>query len=329
MPGQTKCFQCGSILESTQAMVDVHPPRMTQWKKPFRSVARWARRWKLLPSGIPTGRLSSRIKMDPADYECLWGLFLSIIPGLAHLVHHRFREIRWYFIGWLLALSIGLFLYGTNFGLCFIGLAVGLHAWIAVQHGMIKRLEDIAERLGAVLVALIVLALIYWAVPRIILPDLRGGYTALTLPYQNIQPRDYLLGWRDKMSSHPLPRGSLVLTRMAYTGRGWRASRDRLMFVQIVGLPGETVQISNDVFIIDDQPLNNRKYPVPQWLHHRTFSGTVPPDSYFVISEYNAAINIREGHIRTACLIGFDAVQARAFMRWLPLSRRSFIEEME
>ncbi len=274
-------------------------------------------------------RLLSWIKIDPADTKCLWGLLLSIIPGLAHLVHRRFREIRWYFIAWLLVLSIGLFLYGTNFGLFCIGLAVGLHAWIAIQHSLLKQLEGLGERFSIIIVAMILLALIYWAVPRVIFPDLRGGYTALTLSYQNIQPRDFLLGWRDEMSSHPLPRGSVVLTRMAYTGRGWRASRDRLMFGQIVGLPGETIQISNEVFIIDDQPLDNRKYPVPLWLHNRTFSDIVPPDSYFVISEYNAPFGIREGHIRTACLIGFDAVQARAFMRWLPLSRRGFIEEME
>ncbi len=329
MPGQTKCFQCGSILESTSTIVDIHPPRMAQWKKPFRSMARWARRWKLLPSETPSRCLLSGIKMDPADSECLWGLFLSIIPGLAHLVHHRFREIRWYFIGWLLALSIGLFLYGTNFGLCFIGLAVGLHAWIAIQHSLLKRLEGFGERLGTVLFALIILALIYWATPRVILPSLRGGYTALTLPYQNIQRRDYLLGWREEIFSHPFPRGSLVLTQLAYLNRRQRVFGEGSIFVQIIGLPGETIQIKGNIYVIDGKPLDQEKYPPPRWLHERQVSIIVPPDCYFVSSEYNAPRNIREGHIRTACLIDFDAIRARAFMRWLPLSRRGFIEETE
>ena len=329
MPGQTKCFQCGSILESKDATVDVYPPRMAPWKKPFRNVTRWMRRHRMVPALTPPECLSSRLKTDSVDYSCLWGLFLSIVPGLAHLIHRRFREIRWYFFGWLIALGVGLFLYGTNLGLCFVGLAVGLHAWIAVQHSLMKHLETLGERLGAVLVALIVLALIYWTTPRVLLPDLSGGYTALTLPYQNIQRRDFLLGWREEISSHPLPRGSLVLTRMAYIGRGWRASRERLMFVQIVGLPGETIQIHENTYIVDGQPLDSEKYPVSQWLHGREFSDTVPSETYFVISEYDVHINIREGHIRTACLIGFEDVRARAFMRWLPLSRRGFIEEME
>jgi hypothetical protein len=68
----------------------------------------------------------------------LWIVAASIIPGLAHLLQRRFREIRWYFIGWLLALVLGLFLYGTSIGLGLVGLAIGLHAWIAVQHSFFE-----------------------------------------------------------------------------------------------------------------------------------------------------------------------------------------------
>ena len=299
-------------------------------------MARWARRSRILPSGMPAERSSRRIKMDSADYACLWGLFLSILPGLAHLIHRRFREIRCFFTIWLLALGAGLFLYGTNIGVCFVGLAVGLHAWIAVQHSLMKRLKDLGERLGAVLVVLIILALIYWAAPRLILPDLTGGYTALSLPYQNVQRGDYLLAWRDDDSDHPLPRGSLVLTRLGSVivgRRARRARREGAMVVQIVGLPGETVRISNDVYVVDGRLLDSEKYPVPRWLHGREVSVTVPSDSYFVSSEYNLSARgrgqIGDGHIRTVCLIGFEAVRAKAFMRWLPLSRRGFIEETE
>jgi hypothetical protein len=328
MPGQSKCFRCGSVLDGKDTVVDVHPPRMAPWKRPLRDMARWARRCKILPSGAPAKSRSSRIKTHAADYNCLWGLLLSIVPGLAHLVDHRFREIRWYVLGWLIALGIGLFLYGTNIGLCFVGLAVGLHAWIAVQHSLMKRLETLGERLGAVLVVLIMLALFYRFLPRLLLPDLTGGYTALTLPYQNIQQRDYLLGWRDEASDHPRPRGSLILTRMAYIGRR-RMAREGTMFVQIIGLPDETIQINGETYVIDGKPLDREKYPPPRWLHERRISIIVPPGSYFVDSEYNAARNIREGHIRTACLVRFEDIRARAFMRWLPLSRRGFIEETE
>jgi hypothetical protein len=336
MPGQTKCFQCGSILNSQAATVDVHPPRMAPWKKPFRNVTRWMRRHRMVPTWSPPECISSRIKTDSVDYSCLRGLFLSIIPGLAHLIHHRFREIRWYFLGWLIALSIGLFLYGYSIGLCFVGLAVGLHAWIAVQHSLMKHLGTFGERLGALFITMIILALIYWATPRVLLSDLTGGYTSLTLPYQNVQRGDYLLAWRNEPADHPLPRGSLVLTRLGSVTVGRRTARSRTagdMIVQIIGLPAETLQINQDVYIIDGRPLDSEKYPVPQWLHERKFSTTIPPDSYFVSSEYNIPVRGRGGigdpQIRTVCVISFEAVRARAFMRWSPVSRRGFIEETE
>jgi len=335
MPGQTKCFQCGSILDSKDVTVDVHPPRMASWKKPFRDVARWARRWRMLPSGSLAERSARRPKMNPADYACLWGLVLSIVPGLAHLIHRRFREIRWFFLGWFLALSIGVFLYATNIGLILVGLAIAFHAWIIVQHSLMKQLRNFGEKLGVLLVVLILLVLIYRFTPRLIVPELTGGYTTLNLPSQNIQYGDYLLAWRDEVSEHPLPRGSLVLTQLVYRGNPRRlnlrrARRRGNMIVQIVGLPGEMVQIRDNTFIIEGQPLDREKYPVPQWLQESSFSGKVPPDSYFISSEYDLRRGrLREGSIRRACIYHFDAVRAKAFMRWLPLSRRGFIEEME
>ncbi|OHB75289.1 MAG: hypothetical protein A2Z25_12805 [Planctomycetes bacterium RBG_16_55_9] len=350
MPGQSKCFQCGSVLDPSAAVVDVHPPRMALWKKPFRGIARTARRWRILPSSFRDSSLVTRDSLGSSNEQglsraqsrgatgdaCLRGLFLSIIPGFAHLIHRRFREIRWYFVGWLLTLGIGLFLYGTEIGLLFIGLAVGLHAWMALQHDLMRQLKGLGERLGAVLVALIILALVYWAAPRVILTDLTGGYTSLTIPFHNLQRGDYLLAWRDEAGDHPLSRGSLVLVRLDSVMVGRRTGRLRRggqMVVQIVGLPGETIQISKDIYILDGQPLDSEKYPVPQWLHERKFSTTIPPDSYFVSAEYNVPARgrggIGEAQIRTVCIVGFEAVRARAFMRWLPLSRRGFIEETE
>jgi hypothetical protein len=192
-------------------------------------------------------------------------------------------------------------------------------------------------RLGVVLIILIILALIYFFTPRIIFPGLRSGYTALNLPYQNVQRSDYLFAWRDNVSEHPLRRGSIVLSRLAAIRVGRRyVSRSReggIMFVQIVGLPGESIQVRNDVYVIDGQPLDTEKYPVPRWLQERDFLITIPPDSYFISSEYSfrggGRGQIRENHIRTACLISFDAVRAKAFMRWLPVLRRGFIEDIE
>ena len=105
------------------------------------------------------------------------------------------------------------------------------------------------------------------------------------------------------------------------------------MFEQIVGLPGESIQVRDAVYVIDGHPLDGDKYPVPRWLQEREFLIRIPPESYFVSSVYilpgRGRGQIREDHIRRACLISFEAVQAKAFMLWLPLRRRGFIEEIE
>jgi hypothetical protein len=255
---------------------------------------------------------------------------------LAHLIDRRFREIRWYLLGWLLALALGLFLHGTDIGLGLIGLAIGLHAWIAVQHSLLRRIEGLRARLGVVVLVLIALAVIYWLIPRLIVPDLTGGHTNLTLPHQNIRQADYLLAWRDRVSEPPLPRGSLVLTRLGSIGQGrmGRAIRgDQTMAVQIVGLPGETITADDDSYYVDGQPLDSEKYPLPQWLRRRGVYARLAPDSYFVSSEYNVQVHgrieVTQSHVRTVCVVAREAIEARAFMRWLPLSRRGFIEEIE
>jgi type IV secretory pathway protease TraF len=257
------------------------------------------------------------------------------VPGLAQLVEGRFREIIWYFLAWLLSLLAGLFLYGTGVGLFLIGLAIGLHAWIAIQHRLMKEVADFGARIFCTILALVVVALIYRAVPRVLLPNLTGGYTSLTIPYHNIEAGDYLLARRSRTSAEPLARGSLVLARLAAVRLGERSSASRWtdpMVVQIVGLPGEHVQMENAAFIVNGQELGSEKYPVPRWLRGRRVSVNVGDDFYFVSSQYNVRTHgrqLNDANIGDMCLIRGSNIEALAFMRWLPLSRRGFLREME
>jgi hypothetical protein len=102
--------------------------------------------------------------------------------------------------------------------------------------------------------------------------------------------------------------------------------------VQIVGLPGERVQIENDTFIVNGQELDSEKYPVPRWLRGRRVSANVGDDSYFISCQYSVRAHGRQltnANIHDICLIRSSNIEARAFMRWLPLSRRGFLREVE
>jgi len=328
IPGAKRCIKCGSALEIKPTAINVHPPRMSNWKKPFRNVLRWMRQGKIVPQ--QNIKLHFPLWMKGIFSDSFLGLFLSIIPGLAHLVQNRFKEIRWYFLAWLILILSGLFLYGSAAGFICLGLAVGVHAGIALQYGIIKDLANVREKIVTVILVLIGLMFIYRFIPDILFPNLVGGYSTLTLPYHNVEAGDYLLARGGLDQDILLPRGSLVLIHPAtLTSHGGGVTRSEDAIIgEIVGLAGDELQITDSIFIVNGQQLDTEKYPVPQWLHRVNFSATIPVNNYFVSARYNVrayGIKLESSHIRQVCFVKAGDIKAKAFMRWWPLSRRGFI----
>ncbi|MHC4160297.1 MAG: S26 family signal peptidase [Planctomycetota bacterium] len=260
------------------------------------------------------------------------GLCLSIIPGLAHFIQNRFREIRWYFLAWLVLLLSGLFLYGSAAGFICLGLALGIHACIAVQYGIIKDLPNLREKIITVILVLLALALIYRFIPRILVPNLTGGYSSLSVPYYKVEAGDYLLAWRGLDQETLLARSSLVLiypVTVRSAGRVQITASRETIIGQIVGLPGEHLEIRKGFFVVNGQQLDVDKYPVPQWLQRFNFSATIPENSYFVSARYDVVaygrVELEASLTRQACLVKAGDIEAKAFMRWWPLLKRGFI----
>ena len=214
------------------------------------------------------------------------GLLASIVPGLAHLIMGRFKEIRWYFIAWLGLLLAGLFFYGGTIGSVLISAAIGVHVWIGLQYGFIKQLAQFGTKIFTALAILIVLSLIYWVVPGLVFPNLASGYISFDIPYRNIQHGDYFLVHRHISEGSTIPRGSLVLMHPAQLG--YRLTRSPETIIgQVIGNAGEKVEISKDVFVIDGQKLDPAKYPVPEWLRGSMISINIGSKCYFVSAAYN------------------------------------------
>ena len=327
IPGQKTCIKCGSALEIKPTAINVHPRRASSWKKPFRNLLRWIRRGKIVPQ--QSVKLHTPLWLKEVFSDSFLGLFLSIIPGLAHFIQNRFREIRWYFWAWLILLLSALFLYGSAAGFICLGLAIGIHAAIAVQYGIIKDLENLREKIITVVLVLIALTFIYRFIPRMLFPNLTGGYSSLSVPYYNVEAGDYLLAWGLAQETL-LTRGSLVLIHpVTLTSLRGKVNESKEEIIgQIVGFAGEQLEIQDGVFIVNGQPLDLEKYPVPQWLRIRLFSTTIPEDSYFVSARYNVrahGIQLSSTHIHRVCVVKASDIEAKAFMRWWPLSKRGFI----
>jgi hypothetical protein len=327
IPGQKTCIKCGSILERESEQIDIYPPRMPIWKKPIRILSRLIRKW-IAPL--------KRIEIKPpawiaqATDDILIGLVLSVIPGLAHFTQKRFKEIREYFLAWLVLLISGLFLFGSQAGFICLGLAIGIHTTIAVQYKILKELE-IGKKLVMVILILIALTIIYSFSPRILIPNLTGSYSSLSAPYQKIAAGDYLLGWRNLKQNAALKRGDLVFIHPEYFGiHMWQTYTGRELIVgQIVGLAGEQLDIKDGVFIVNGQKLDSNIYPVPQWLQISEYSGIIPERNYFISVQYNINIGhnmvLQSTQINLICVRKAEDIQSRVFMRWMPLSRRGFV----
>jgi hypothetical protein len=332
IPGQDRCLRCNAVLQATGLAIEINPPRMATWKRPFREMSRWFRLHRMMPQSYPKWVKFFKIMSGNAFI----GLILSLIPGFAHLVGGRFREIIWFFIIWLLAFCAGVYIYGSNFGMVLIGIAVGVHALIAFQHTLLKEHEEILQQLIDFVLLLVLVGLFYFGVRRVALGDFVFGYTNLTIPDKNVQFGDLLLGRRSTTKPAQLHRGDLALVPQRRVGGNDYLTLPSFvqgqMVGQIIGLPRETVEISDGNFIINNEVLPRDKYPVPLWLRRiKPAAIVVPEDSYFVSTEYNVyghgVAELTEQYIAPICRIKASAIEAKAIMLWFPLDRRGYLKE--
>jgi hypothetical protein len=334
MPGQSKCFKCGSALEIGSLDESLEPTRVAGWKKPIRWFFRKVRASSLVPFVNAEIRKPEWVKTIFS--EGILAAFLSIIPGLAHFIQGRFKKIWWCVLVWAIALFCGLFFYGSSWGMCFLGVTVGLHAWIAIDAGLIEEVKDFGHRVLLLIFVAIALFVIYRFTGSIIFQNITGGYSSLTIPAQEIRAGDFLLTSRSRLRNRPITRGSLILTHLSRFRQGGRdlfaGRRDDLMVIQIVGLPGEQLEIKEGLYFINGSQLDPERYPLPGWLRNVKASVTIPSNEYFISAEYDVrryGMNIRTEDIVNVCVVPGTVFEARAFMRWSPLTRRGFIREYE
>jgi hypothetical protein len=162
VPGQNRCFKCGSILSGQNVAVDVHPPRMGKVARPFRAVFRRLRTWGVVPEQGLYAWVPDWLKI--MSWNAFFAIILSIIPGLPQLAQRRFGQIRWYFVGWLVFILAGMFLYGSNLGFLLVGLAVAAHTWIAFNASLIKEHSGTVPKAFDIMMLLVFFAFIYWGV---------------------------------------------------------------------------------------------------------------------------------------------------------------------
>jgi len=167
--------------------------------------------------------------------------------------------------------------------------------------------------------------ILYQAFGRVVFYDLRGGYSVINVPYARVHHGDYLLGRVSQIDSADMTRGNFVLARLENVGNHGFRRRAEAAYVQVIGLGGDTVAIVNDRFVVNGNIQDAEQFPVPTWLKRQSFSTVVAQDSYFISAQYRGT-GYTESQAIEVCVVSQEQIEAKAFLRWIPLRRRGFIK---
>lgn len=344
MPGLDRCFKCGSVL-AEQGQIDVHPPRMPAWKKPWRSLARSLRGRRKGPS-IATPKAEPRRVPDDQASDINWLAFgrvvmyvlASIMPAGGHIVRGEGRRVRLHLLLWLVLVGLWLCFYSGIVGAMAMAAAIALHAWMITDLPREERVEGGLRR-GSFMIGLcLVLWLGYTGLARAALWHFDFVPATFAVEAVGIEQGDTILVARVTDPNRQLERGTLVVARIqVITNNNY--FRDTVSaFGQVIAVGGDKVSVSGRTFKVNGVALDAARYHVPQWMVGVPFDTTVPGGSYFVAAEYmtpgyvgvNAhgrVFGITPDMVRNASIIGESGIRSRAVMRWLPIQRRGFISE--
>lgn len=330
MPGLDKCVQCGSILKSFAEPVRTDPPRMSGWQSPFRGILRSLRSVGIPVFDMPDSKMPEWVKIFVSIGT--FGAILSLVPGLGHVILGRFNRIVWWILGWVVLLFLSIFLFGGGLGTLLLGLTFGLHVWIAMSCSISGKLDNILKRLVIFALIAVFYLVVYRAVWLTVFQDFIGGRSTLNAPYHNIEQGDYLLARRSLARRETFKRADIGVLSLDTLGR-----RNRIVeffrirqrsFAQVIAVGGEHVQIRDNGYIVDGNQLDKELFPVPHWIGNREPDTTVPANHYFISAEYTGN-NYNNDAIVHVCTIEADRMEAKVFIRWLPLTKRGFLKDSE
>ena len=346
MPGETTCFRCQAPLTQVcpPERVGLTPPR-AGWTKPFRRMRYWLNRklglgWREKvesgPATAPGWALIGRERLLVAG--------VSLVPGLGHLLSRETRRILLLWPAWLVALGLGLFLYGTPSGGLFLGAAVALHAWIlcdaAAVHdafaGRAVRFVLVLAVFGALLLA------IYGGARHGAGALVNGTYAPMDFPAEQIRAGDFLLVDARACRAAAPRRGDIIrygtrseLRGPVTTELDYAVLRGETVG-QILAMPGEDVVWKDgQVRICRGQELVCA-LDSPAEFASLNLTLRAPPGQYFCLPPSIAAAlgprasliagaDAKAAYIRMLGFAALPDIRGRAFMLYEPVVRRKWL----
>lgn len=315
-------MQCGTILSTSGISIEVHPPRQSGWKKPIRTIFRFFRLTGVKTPSLPKFPAWVREFINSGLVTSVF----SIVPGLAQLISGQLLSILWYWIVWAALIAMTVFYWGAPQAGFLFSLALSVHVWIAMRGGILREFTGFWQRMSCFLILTVVYGFVYYhgSQAGLRLLGLQGGYSLFNLPSQKIETGHYFWG---RTQSINFKRGDFVYTTLSGIGNhGLLSNQGSSGFVQIIGLPNETVAMHDGVFEINGLPLDRNLFPVPAWLSKiKDYRATLGANQYFIVAEFRGQ-GYNAEYINRICILSSNDFQAKAFVRWQPWRNRGLIE---
>ncbi len=326
MPGTRNCARCGSSMELTTQVIDVHPPRARRWSRPARKFSRT--KYALSSRVSSVLARAQAVRFDRTGNAPPLTLDLAIrllIPGWAQF--HLRRPGRGYvfMIGASIAAIIAILFVGTGYGSLALGTLFSLHA-ASISDAIVAPGCSMRENMANGIMVYIVLGLLLylpsiWLISRVAVPyhiqqdiaPFQEGDVLLVRPHATWKRGDIVTYSRN---------GGGERIEIAPLGGEHRYVRlDGIGIDRILGIPGDHLSSNHGVLTVNGSPLS---YGPILHVGMPSFDVVVPAGRYFIWPSVAATSGA------DAVLIGVadtpaENVTGRVFFRSYPWSRAGFI----
>jgi hypothetical protein len=288
IPGTERCTRCRAQLVATEpaAAADFLPPRAGKLKG-FRpllyAVNRLVvgRKSRLLAR---IGRFFDRSGSVPG--EAVAATILSVVPGLGHLAVGRRLGALVAFLGWAFTVLITANFYAGVTGGLLLGSLIGWHASVIFDAGKLQQhLGDVRDRLTTMLFILIVAAIPYFLLDRLVMSYVEFVVSPFNIEALDIRQGDVLLSWRGRNDLGQVRAGDVVsftTTHLTHVGFVYFASSE-VTCGRIVAAGGDDVTLSESGVVVNGTAVDSADLPSGRLQVPRgTTRPRIPQGSVFV-----------------------------------------------
>jgi len=280
IPGIKQCARCHSVLNLND--IAIVPPRARR----FGWGTRWRRLWNRISSIFSISQISwPQWKPASLSYIPWEAVTWSIVPGMGH-IKYASKRIGWLiFLIWLCLMITAFLAIGLPASWWCLSVAVAVHAAaiLSFTRPLVEHNGLFVRMLFSILLFTCLRLFIYYPFEWI------GGHFYVPLQVYGlrdgniIQNNDSIIYEGPWLRPDTFIRGDLVAYRIADMQIHHAYVREGLGLDRVVGIPGDHIQLKNDILLVNGKPAKNDEIPLGNAPLQINYSITLKNGEYAII----------------------------------------------